>query len=169
MAKEKGKRPREPRKKPGRPTLYKKTYAAQAYRLALLGATEKEMAEIFNISEQTLNLWKKTHPELIEEISRGKTAADSDVAVSTYKRALGYSHKAVKIFADPKTGRITKVPYTERYPPDTPAAKFWLTNRQRDKWKDRVDVKHDVSEGLANRLAAARKRVKTDPGRGEGK
>ena len=56
----------------GRPTNYKKEYDEQAYKLCLLGATDKEMADFFNVKEQTINNWKKNHPSFFESIKRGK-------------------------------------------------------------------------------------------------
>jgi hypothetical protein len=32
------------------------------------------------------------------------------------------------------------VPYVEYVPPDTTACIFWLKNRRKDLWRDRVDV-----------------------------
>ena len=40
----------------GRPTKYKEEYAEQAYKLCLLGAKDKEMADFFQVSLSTLNL-----------------------------------------------------------------------------------------------------------------
>lgn len=39
--------------KGGRPTRYKAEYAQQAYKLCLLGATDKELADFFHVSGQT--------------------------------------------------------------------------------------------------------------------
>jgi hypothetical protein len=48
----------------------------------------------------------------------------------------------VKILAVPsghnQGSEVQEVPYVERYPPDTTAAIFWLKNRQREKWRDRI-------------------------------
>ncbi|MFT9498260.1 hypothetical protein [Anaerosolibacter sp.] len=126
----------------GRPTKYKTEYAEQAYKLCLLGATDKELADFFSVTESTLNLWKKEYPEFSESLKRGKIEADSLVASKLFHRAIGYEHKAVK-FATYE-GKITdKVEYIEHYPPDTTAAIFWLKNRQRDKWRD----KHELDIG----------------------
>ena len=37
-------------------------------------------------------------------------------------------------------GEYTHVPYVEHLPPDTTACIFWLKNRRRDEWRDRVDA-----------------------------
>ena len=55
-------------------TVFKEEYVEQAYRLCLLGATDKEMADFFGVSEKTFNSWKKAQPELLQSIKRGAAA-----------------------------------------------------------------------------------------------
>lgn len=142
------------------PSHYKEEYAEQAYRICLLlGATDAELGQIFDVSEQTINNWKKAHPEFKDALDRGKLGADSRVAERLYQRACGFEHEAVKIVADAKTGAEHIVPYTERYPPDTVAAIFWLKNRQRGKWRDKQEVEHSGEVGGVLRVPAF-----TDPG-----
>ena len=131
----------------GRPTLYRAEYAAQARKLTRLGATDKELAEFFEVSEQTINVWKKRHPEFVESLKAGKALADGEVAEKLFQRATGYEHKAVKIVADARTGAEHQVEYVERYPPDTTAMIFWLKNRRPDLWRDRVDNTHSGPNG----------------------
>lgn len=134
------KRPGKVTQPVGRPTAFKDRYCEEARKLCLLGATDADLANFFEVSEQTINSWKIAHPEFLESIKNGKLLADATVADRLYKRATGYEHEAVKIFnAD---GEPLIVPYTERYAPDTTAAIFWLKNRQRDKWRDKQDVEH---------------------------
>lgn len=56
----------------GRKSSYKEEYANQALKLCLLGAIDKELAEFFGVSEQTLNKWKKDFPEFLESLKKGK-------------------------------------------------------------------------------------------------
>ncbi len=149
----------------GRPTKFKKEYIQQAFALALHGAEYKELPELLGINPKTLKSWEKTHPEVLIHFSRGKKLAPSDVSLNLYRRACGYSHKAVKIFCL-KNGLVVKVPYTEHYPPDPKAAELFLTNRDPKRWKKRLDVKHELADGLAARLAAARQRVTKKGGNG---
>jgi hypothetical protein len=87
------------------------------------------------VNEATLHRWKHEHSDFCESLKVGKEAADSRVEQSLYRRALGYSHDAVKIQVN-ATGEITQVPFTEHYPPDTTAAIFWLKNRKPTDWRD---------------------------------
>lgn len=118
----------------GRPTKFQKVYCEQALKLCLLGATDEEMADFFGVSESTLNLWKKKHPEFSESIKKGKIEADANVVVSLYKRAIGYTHDDEKIFLH--EGKIIRAKTKKHYPPDGTAICFWLKNRQPKQWRD---------------------------------
>lgn len=128
--------------KGGRPTKYRDEYAEQAERLCLLGLTNEQLANFFDVNVDTIYEWQKVHDQFSDALKAGKDEADGKVAKSLYERALGYKHKAVKIVADAKTGMDHTVEYTEHYPPDTTAAIFWLKNRQSAMWRDRQDVNH---------------------------
>lgn len=119
----------------GRPSKFKPEFVDQARKLAQLGATDREAAEFFEVTESTLHLWKHTHPEFSEALKVGKETADARVEQSLYRRALGYSHDAVKIAINAE-GKVTEAPYTEHFPPDTTAAIFWLKNRKPAEWRD---------------------------------
>jgi hypothetical protein len=134
----------------GRPTKYKSEYAQQAYKLCLLGATDKELADFFEVNEDTVNEWKKKHKEFSESIKKGKVEADAVVASKLYHRAIGYEHPETVIAT--YQGEITDTMEVVKHcPPETTAAIFWLKNRQRDKWRDKTDIEADVNtEGDIN-------------------
>lgn len=130
----------------GRPALYQDSYAEQARKLCMLGAIDEQLADFFEVSRRTLDSWKIKHPEFLRSLKEGKSIADANVASSLYHRAVGYSHKAVKIFGDVKTGDDLVVEYTERYAPDTTACIFWLKNRRPDLWRDRQHVEAEIKD-----------------------
>ena len=129
----------------GRPTLYKSTMNKQAEKLCKLGATDAELADFFNIAESTLNNWKIEHPKFLESINKGKVQADAEVAEKLFKRATGYSHKDVDIKM--YEGEIIATPLVKHYPPDTAAAIFWLKNRQKKKWRDKIETGFTDEDG----------------------
>lgn len=133
--------------KEGRPTDYREVYVEQVRKLCLLGATDVQIADIFGVSEPTLNAWKKEHPEFLKSMNDGKLTADAEVASKLYHRACGYSHKAVKIFMPAGAVAPVYAPYTEHYPPDTQAATRWLGNRQRKLWGERTEIAHTGPDG----------------------
>jgi DNA-binding XRE family transcriptional regulator len=128
-----------------RPSSYKAEYAEQARKLCLLGATDKELADFFEVSEQTVNAWKSAHAEFLESIKKGKSQADSEVADKLYRRACGYEHPEVDLRV--VNGEIVETPITKIYAPDTVAAIFWLKNRQRGKWRDKIEQEVTGADG----------------------
>ncbi|UEP32323.1 terminase [Burkholderia sp. B21-007] len=130
----------------GRPSKYKPEYADQARKLCLLGATDKELADFFEVVEDTINEWKRTHPEFSVSIKKGKDQADAEVADRLYQRALGFEHPEVDIRV--VAGDIVQTPVTKIYAPDPTAAIFWLKNRQKEKWRDRIEQNHSGEIGL---------------------
>jgi len=135
----------------GAPTKYNIKMNKQAYKLALLGATDKEMADFFEISVATFYNYLNQYPKFLDAIKKGKEDADATVAESLYKRANGYSHKDVdiRVVSDGQGmgSSIVETPIVKHYPPDTTAAIFWLKNRQRAKWRDKVETGFTDSEG----------------------
>lgn len=124
--------------KGGRPTKYQKSFATQARKLCLLGSTNQQLADFFEVSISSIEEWGRENIEFSRALVAGREQADANVADRLYNRAMGYKHKAVKIFND--SGSPLIVPYVEHYPPDTAAATFWLKNRNKEKWRDRQEV-----------------------------
>lgn len=125
----------------GRPTQYRAAYAKKAAKLCELGATDKELAEFFEVSEQTINTWKQKHPKFLESIRRAKDEADRKVERALFERATGYAHLDTK-FATFE-GRITdSCEYTKHYPPDYNAMRLWLLNRKPEVWRDKQEHEH---------------------------
>lgn len=103
----------------GHPTDYKPEYPEQARKLCLLGYTDSELADFFDVCERTINNWKVEYPEFLQSIKSGKVFADTDVVTSLHDKALDG---------------------------DTTAMIFWLKNRQPKKWRDKqeIEMKADI-------------------------
>ncbi len=138
--------------KGGRPTKYKEEYNEQVLKLSLLGATDVEMADFFDISKSTFNEWKKKYPKFSDSIKKGKDEADIAIVASLFQKAKGFTKKvkkAVKL-RESETGvgskeKVVMVDEEQYYAPDTTAIIFWLKNRQPDKWRDKKELKADVT------------------------
>jgi hypothetical protein len=132
----------------GAPTKYRAVYDEQVRKLCLLGATDKAIAEFFEVDEATINRWKIEFPSFCESIKTGKQHADMEVAESLFKRATGYKHDEDVIFQ--YKGDPVIVSSTKHYAPDVTAAIFWLKNRTRRNefpWKDRMEL---ISQAVQN-------------------
>lgn len=133
--------------KMGRPTLYKPEYAAQAEKLCLLGATDVELADFFGVSIRTIDGWKVQNEDFLRSLKAGKEEADNRVERSLFQRAIGYTHDAVKIFMPAGAEEAVVVPFREHVAPDTTACIFWLKNRRRAEWRDKVDHEMTGADG----------------------
>jgi hypothetical protein len=143
----------------GRPTKYLPKYAKEVFKLCLLGATDKEIADFFEVAESTVNLWKLEHKKFSESIRAGKRQADTQVANSLYRRALGYTFDEIhseKLDIDGSVtvtdkGELSNEPtfrkkmIKKEVAPDVNAAIFWLKNRRPDLWRDKTEVDNNVS------------------------
>jgi hypothetical protein len=119
----------------GRPATYKPEFAAQAAKACELGATDNDLAEIFDVTVRSIHFWKISHPEFLHSLKIGREAADNRVERSLFQRAIGYSQDSVKVFLS-KEGTPVYAPYREHIPPDTTACIFWLKNRKPAEWRD---------------------------------
>ena len=144
--------------KRGAPTKYKDEYVDQVYKLCLLGATDEELANFFEVNEATINRWKIKYPDFWDSIKKGKDIADAEVAESLYKRATGYEAPDVDIRVI--ESKIVETPLVKHYPPEPTAMIFWLKNRQRAKWRDRQDIDMNVDMSLSAEMEEARNRAK---------
>lgn len=157
-------------KNTGRPSKYKPAFNDLAYKLTLLGHTDKELASFFEIAESTLYDWKIKFPEFSESIKRGKEPADSKVVKSLFDRALGFKKKVKKafklkrVFYDDK-GRRCEEEYMDHvydevyFPAETTAIIYWLNNRQREYWKNRQEHGFSQDNKLQQLLDLEDKRV----------
>lgn len=145
---------------PGRKSLYQEAFADQAFKLCLLGATDEELADFFEVAVKTIYNWKDEHPAFLQATIDGKVKADAEVAHSLYRAATGHEMTAEKVVKvkDEKGERFEAVRYKQFIPSDPNAAYKWLCNRRRTDWRERHEVQHDVSGDLASILMAARER-----------
>jgi hypothetical protein len=136
------------KKRRGKATLFKPEYTEQVEKLCRHGSTDKDLALFFNVSVNTIDNWKKRHPDFFLALLKGKQEADANAAEALYRNAIGseyYENQPVKlkrkIFDD--TGKIIRteehvqvVPLKKHSKPDTTAQIFHLKNRRPDSWRD---------------------------------
>lgn len=133
-------------KKPtGRPSKYRVAYARQAKKLCQLGATDRDLAEFFDVNETTINYWKAKYKTFSKSLKLGKEIPDLKVERSLYQRAMGYTTVETKIATH--EGKITdEREFPKHYPPDTTACIFWLKNRRPDEYRERRNEELDDNE-----------------------
>ena len=76
------------------------------------GLTDEQIAEKCGVVRTTLYEWKKQHPDISDDLKRGKEVVDYQVEKALLQKAL--------------CGDVT-------------AQIFWLKNRKPDKWRDKPE------------------------------
>lgn len=94
------------------------------------GLTEDQIANNMGICVKTLYNWKKKSLPILQALKKGKEVVDYQVENALLKSAL--------------SGNVI-------------AQIFWLKNRKKDQWRDKVEVTQDVenSNGVLNNLIEA--------------
>jgi hypothetical protein len=105
------------------------------------------LADFFSVTTVTIWRWQSAHEAFCNALKRGKDAADERVERSLYARATGYTFDAVKIFMPAGAKKPVYAKYQEHVAPDTTAAIFWLKNRRREEWRDKMDHEHTGKDG----------------------
>jgi hypothetical protein len=124
------------------------SYVSIIYNLLLLGATNEIIASTLGIPKPTLDNWIASKPQLKSLMQKGRIFADSEVAASLFKTAVGFTHPDEVILTNrvkefDEFGRVIKE-YTEplrvqiqkHYPPNVKAALKWLSIRRPDMWAE---------------------------------
>lgn len=102
------------------------------------GLSDEQIAANMGISNATLYNWKRDHLEILEALKEGKDAVDRQVENALLKSALGYKYDEVTEERRDDMLVVTKVVHKE-VQPNTTAQIFWLKNRKRLEWRDRVE------------------------------
>lgn len=130
----------------GRPSSFDAKFVKQAEVMSALGLTDAEMSEVFGVSVRTLHRWKLDSEEFCHALKAGKEIADERVARALYQNATGYDYRetqAVKVKSGQYEERVELVEVEKHKPAETAAGIFWLKNRRRDEWREKID--HEVS------------------------
>lgn len=133
----------------GRPTKYKPEYDNMAYlHCRKAGAKDSDLGELFGVAEQTINNWKNDHPSFLESLKKGKDEFDTDsVENALLNRALGCKVKETRISGGGDDDQApAAVETVKELPPDPTACIFWLKNRNPERWRDKVEHDHDLTE-----------------------
>jgi hypothetical protein len=132
--------------------------ALQSLKLCRMGATDKDLADFFAVSEQTINSWKQKHPEFLESLKDGKVSSDAEVAHKLFLRATGFEWveqhpikcKTVTYDKGKRLKEVEEVVVVEVkrvVPPDPTSAIFWLKNRQPEHWREKQHLEHTGKDG----------------------
>jgi hypothetical protein len=101
--------------------------------MALGGVSDQEIAVAIKISVETLRRWRRDRIEFLNATRATNDEMAAAARMSLYRRAVGFSFKSEKIFANGRRVRVT-----EYLPPDVSAAiKILQAYDARDVWHDK--------------------------------
>jgi transposase-like protein len=142
MTKKKGEN--EPKEKIGRRDKYTDEFPVLVRMYAEQGLTDANIAYKLGIALSTFYDYQKKHPEFSEALREGKVVTDGEIEESLRMRAKGFEFTEVK--TEKRNGKVVSVTETTKFfPPDVPAIKMWLGNRNPDEWRD--TQKFDLTSG----------------------
>ena len=123
------------------------------------GLTEEQIAKNMGISVKTLYNWKTDNLPILQALKKGKEVVDIEVENALLKRALGYTVTLKEQKVD-KDGCVHDLVKDVHVPGDTTAQIFWLKNRKRQQWRDKIEYSND--NGELNKLDELLKEIKKD-------
>ena len=133
--------------KGGRPATYTEQHKEVMLRLAPLGYTNDEIADIIGCTRSTFYKWLQDDPELSDALKISKSIMDSEVTQSLLKKALGKVETVETISGIcPNTGNLIETKKVKQHAPDTTSMIFWLKNRRPDLWREKQEVQHSTSD-----------------------
>lgn len=109
------------------------------------GLTDEQIANNIGISRSTLFEWRKKNQNISNALKKGKEVVDIEVENALLKRALGYTITLKEQKVD-KDGCIHDLVKDVHIPGDVTAQIFWLKNRRKQQWRDKVEVETNTDE-----------------------
>lgn len=109
------------------------------------GLTDEQIAHNMGIRRETLYDYKNKYPNISNALKKGKEVVDIEVENALLKKALGYTitlHKQ-KVTKD---GDVVDIKEEVHIAPDTTAQIFWLKNRKKAQWRDKVEYETNTDE-----------------------
>jgi transposase-like protein len=116
------------------PAKFKPEFVQKVELACKLGATDEEIATLFDVNRASIVRWRIDHPEFAKAFKAGKEVSDDRVERSLFQCAVGYEYEEEKAFLF--EGNIVKERVKKFAPPQAQAQIFWLKNRRPDLWRD---------------------------------
>lgn len=117
------------------------------------GFTDWKLGKLFDVAISTITNWKRNYPSFLEAVRRGKDDFDTmAVEDSLLKQCLGYTFTETtmepgktKSGEDPEL-KIVKI-VEKHVPANSTSTKFFLKNRNPNRWRDRQQFEHSGPDG----------------------
>ena len=104
------------------------------------GLTKANVAKNIGINEKTFYRWEKEHESIRDAYQRGAVQPDQVIVNALFERARGTQIVEVTEELNEIGELVISKRVTKQLPGDTTAQIFWLKNRRRQQWRDKVEV-----------------------------
>jgi len=104
----------------------------EAYQYAVLGLTDKQMAEVMEVDHNTFVYWKRNKPEFLHRLNEGKAETDAKVANALLANCFDRFVEIEEVHV--VKGELKRIKVQKFIAGDKWAQKQWLTVRQRALW-----------------------------------
>lgn len=113
------------------------------------GVTDDELAFSFGLNPDLIQAWRKLYPDFNKAIEEGRTIADLQVIEALHKKAIGHTrtYDIAKPVGHGEHAHLEIITLEEEITPETNAIKFWLGNRDPDRWSERRHVQMTGKKG----------------------
>ena len=108
------------------------------------GLTNEQIAKNIGVNPKTIYDWMNKEPKIKQALKKGKEVVDLEVENALFKRAIGYTITIMEQKID-KDGMVHDVIRDVHVPGDVTAQIFWLKNRKKHDWRDKVEVEKGES------------------------
>ena len=149
----------------GRPSSYSADLCEQAHNYCLLGATNDELAAVlFDVSAAHHRPTRiaESHPDFGDSRPQdGRVVADARVGGARPlcpRRRLPIAPSRAWSMAAGELRPVTSVDPAIR--PNAQACIFWLRNRRRKQWRERIEHEHTISDERLRELEEAGKKAR---------
>lgn len=109
------------------------------------GLTNDQIAKNIGVNPKTIYDWMNKEPKIKQALKKGKEVVDLEVENALFKRAIGYTITIMEQKVD-KDGYVHDVKRDVHVPGDVTAQIFWLKNRKKQVWRDKVEYETNSDE-----------------------
>lgn len=127
---------KKPRRLTGRGATFLPDLPDVVKAIAMQGCTDDEIAFSFGLDPKIIKGWRKMYGDFDKAIEEGRTIADLQVVEALHKRAVGFkrTYDVAKPVGRGDNATIEVVTLEEDVIPETNSIKFWLSNRDPERW-----------------------------------
>jgi hypothetical protein len=128
---------------------YLPSYAELAFRLALLGLNDKDMAVAMNVSHSNFDYWKRTKSRFRSKLARGRTLANAKVAQALFISCMDRWVEEEEVHVIDHC--IHRIKVKKFIKGDVKAQTKWLALKDRVNWSEikQLEVTNNVNVRVA--------------------